>query len=261
MKDVDIIVVAPESVDYVYFRKFLHDIRYNFNEIIYVFTKDSSEFNYSSFITKDLSFVKFIHVENKSNRDWRDIATNAGIECSNADKILFIEPDFKIDVSDLLNLNVTNSVVSYYDNAFRIWPSFLLVKRDLLNKTNRNFSAGCFDQITRLDSKNFKIPMIKNKITEKNILVDHFGKFTSDLLEMTDDFYFLNESNIKFYHYAGITYNFSLCRMNNLKHLYYPSIFLNYLKESLNCDVKHDKIFTEECLKYIEIIQDYKNDI
>lgn len=257
MKDTDIIVIAPESHDYPIFRKFLHEIKRDFNKIIYVFTKDSSEFNYSSFIKDDLSFINFIHSNNKSNCDWRNVATNDGLEIVTGEKVLFIEPDFRIDRITLLNLQSNNDVISYYDNSFRIWPSFLIVKSELIKKTNKNFSAGYFDKITKLDSSNFKIPMIKQKVTEKNVLVDHFGKFTSDLLEMTDDFYFLNESDTKFYHYAGITHNFSLCRANNLKHLYYPDIFLNYLKESLNCDVKHDKIFIDECLKYIKIIQDY----
>ena len=59
MRDVDIIIVAPESLDYPNFRKFLHNVRCDFNEIIYVFTKDSSRFNYSNFIKNDLPFIKF----------------------------------------------------------------------------------------------------------------------------------------------------------------------------------------------------------
>ena len=104
MRDVDIIIVAPESLDYPNFRKFLHNVRCDFNEIIYVFTKDSSRFNYSNFIKNDLPFIKFIHSENKNNRDWRDAATNEGIDNSNANKILFIEPDFKINENILLNM-------------------------------------------------------------------------------------------------------------------------------------------------------------
>lgn len=256
MRDVDIIIVAPESVDYPNFRKFLHNVRYNFNEIIYVFTKGSTEFNYSNFIKNDLSFVKFIHSENKHG-DWRDVATNEGIDNSNANKILFIEPDFKINENILLNMNLDNDVVTYYDNSLRIWPSFLMVKKELLKKTERNFSRGRFDQITKLDNSNFKIPMIKNKIIEKNFLVDHFGKFTSDLLNLTDDFYFLNESNIEFHHYAGITHNFSLCRNNTLENLFYPLIFLEYLNESLKCGVQLDDSYKNECVKHIELIKSY----
>ena len=257
MRDVDIIIVAPESLDYPNFRKFLHNIRYDFNEIIYVFTKDSSRFNYSNFIKTDLPFVKFIHSENKNNRDWRDVATNNGIDNSNANKILFIEPDFKINKNVLINMNLNNDVVSYYDSALRIWPSFLMVKKELLKKTDRNFSAGQFDQIVKLDGVNFKGTMIKNKITEKNVLVDHFGKFTSDLLNLTDDFCFLNESNIEFHHYAGITHNFSLCRNNTLQYLHNPLIFLDYLNESLKCGVQLDDSYKNECVKYIELIKNH----
>jgi len=261
MKNTDIIIVAPESLDYPLFRKFLHDIKNDFNKIIYVFTKDSSSFNYSSFIEKDLKFVNFIYSENKPNCDWRNTATNIGLDVSTGEKVLFLEPDFRIDVNTLVNLQSNNDVISYYDNAFRIWPSFLIVKSQLIKKTKRDFSAGWFEKITKLDNKNFKIPMIKQKITQNNILVDHFGKFVSDLLELTDDFYFLNETNVDFYHYAGLTHNFNLCRTDNIKYLYNPSIFLNYLKECLNCDINCDincdDQFNNECIKYIELINNY----
>ena len=45
--------------------------------------------------------------------------------------------------------------------------AFLMVKKELLKKTDRNFSAGQFDQIVKLDGVNFKGTMIKNKITGK----------------------------------------------------------------------------------------------
>ena len=126
-----------------------------------------------------------------------------------------------------------------------------------MEKTDRNFSAGRFDQIIKLNGVNLKRPMIKNKITEKNVLVDHFGKFTSDLLNLTDNFCFLNESDIEFHHYAGITHNFNLCRNNTLQYLHNPLIFLDYLNESLKCGVLLDNSYKNECVEYIELIKSY----
>lgn len=254
MKDTDIIIVAPESHDYPFFRKFLHDVKNNFNKIIYVFTKNCG-FNYSSFIKDDLYFVDFINSDDQSG-NWYNQAINDGLDISTGKKILFIEPDFKIDKTDLLNLNPNVDVISFYETGgFRIWPSFLIVKTELINKTNRNFSAGVFEKITKLNEQNFKIPMIKQKIVQNNVLVDAFGKFTSDLLEMTDDFIFLNEIGIDFYHYSGITHNFTLMRTKEYKSLHNPKEFLNYLNENLDVNVNKHPFYVEESFNFIEILR------
>lgn len=253
MKNTDIIIIAPESHDYPVFRKFLHDIKNNFNKIIYVFTKNCG-FNYSSFIKDDLYFVDFINSNDQSG-NWYNQAINDGLDISTGKKVLFIEPDFRIDKSILLNLKDDIDVVSYYDCAFRIWPSFFMVKTELIKKTNKNFSAGVFEKIIKLDEQNFKVPMIKQKIIQNNTLVDAFGKFTSDLLEITDDFLFLNEIGIDFYHYAGITHNFTLMRTKEYKSLFKPNEFLNYLNENLNVNVNKHPFYVEESFNFIEILK------
>jgi hypothetical protein len=257
MNDVDIIIVAPESLDYPVFRDFLHKIRRKFNKIFYVFTESSGKYNYSDFIKKDLLNIEFIHSHSQSNKDWRDIATNAAIDRSSSDRILFIEPDFKIQLEDLYKLPNKCDVVSYYDSSGRIWPSFLCVKRSILNKTDRNFSAGQFDDINKLDITTNPLTIIN----KKNELVDHFGKFTSDLLSVTKDFYFLNDNNVDFYHYAGITHNFNLLRDLNLNYIHKPSEFLNYLKDNLNINILKDTCYIEESNRYIDILENKYYDV
>ena len=71
------------------------------------------------------------------------------------------------------------------------------------------------------------------------------------------NFCFLNESDIEFHHYAGITHNFNLCRNNTLQYLHNPLIFLDYLNESLKCGVLLDNSYKNECVEYIELIKSY----
>jgi hypothetical protein len=255
-KSTDIIIVAPSSIDYPVFRKFLKNVYMNFNKIHYVFTinKDlENKFNYKSFIKNYLCDSRFVYdeVNMEVQGDWRNVATNLALDKSESDNILFIEPDFKINQNVLYELP-EKDLIGFYEPITRIWPSFLYVKRSLINLTERNFSSGMFNKIYTL-SKESGLELRLNE------LIDHFGKFISDVLLLTKDYYFLNENNISFLHYAGITHNFNLCRYRYLNLIHNPKVFLQYMIDNKDPELVLDDVYLKETEEYMKLIKDFYN--
>jgi hypothetical protein len=273
MKNIDLIILGNSHIDYPFFRKFLKDISSEFNKIHYVFThrtwafvkgKDGNDDinsvpDYKEFLIKNLPFVNFKQSYFEGALDWRNEAVNLGIEQSKSDGIIFIDNDFHIDANDVINLPFEHDVISHHWGYNRICPSFLYVKRNLIDKTSRFFGTGNFNSVMMLDPSKNDPPKIKNLIVEESFFCDHFFKFTSDLLKLTNDFYFLNENNIKFYHYAGVTHNYRLCQLNELKDLRYPQEYIEYLKINLKVDVEMDERYVAEVTRHIKKVEEYFN--
>lgn len=80
--------------------------------------------------------------------DWRQAETEPCLELSDADWILFTEADFFVDNWDKLLIDIeaamqTSDIIGWYNQtAFPyIHPCFLLVKRELLEDTKKDFRA------------------------------------------------------------------------------------------------------------------------
>lgn len=224
-KNADIVVVGPADIDYPLFRKFLHDVHYSFNKIYYVISTPVEHNtrllrNLKSFIEQDLWFAEILQVPDIDGKDdWRDISTNLALNKSTSEYVLFIEPDFLITPPTLYSIP-THDIIGYYETGAteRIWPSFLCVKRSIIDKTS--------------------------KIFYPTINYDHFDLFTEECLKCTNDVFYLNEHNIEFTHYSGVTQNLTLCGLEE-----YQSVplgtsdksFITYLENSLNANVKIEK--------------------
>jgi hypothetical protein len=101
------------------------------------------EGDYSNFIRADLPFATFIDATIDEGGDWRDCAVNQLLDIMEpTEHVLFLEQDFLIkDKSFFRRLFKEDHDFLYYLERERIHPAFAVVRRDLIEKTRRDFSA------------------------------------------------------------------------------------------------------------------------
>ena len=183
----NLLMVWPLSCDYPLFRYNLKRFREYFQDIYIGFTNHHTDENYSSFVKQDLDFAHCIDIEFTSGGDWRDDAVNQLLDIMNpCTHVLFMEQDFLIkDKTFFERLFAQDHDFLYYNEGkHRIHPAFALVKRDIIEKTHRNFGA---------------VPP-----------TDHFGWFFDEVQLQTqgediDNFVKWKED---YYHLAGLTQNY-----------------------------------------------------
>ena len=179
-------LVWPKHCDYPVFRYNMKRFKDYFQDIFIGFTYHYQEEDYSNFIRADLD-AKFIDIKHGQDQDWRDEGINQLLDLMPpTEHVLFIEQDFLIkDGTFFDKLFKEDHDFIYYMEGSRIHPAFALVKRDLIERTSRDFSA----------------------VHPK----DHFGKFFDELGLLTQG------QNIEdlgvvfkedFYHMAGLTQNY-----------------------------------------------------
>lgn len=252
--DCDIITVAPRHVDYPAYRKRLKELAPHFNKIHYLFNYHSAipyAVNYSEMIRQDIPFCNFIDVDmvntNASAHWYHATLTEAFKHCTSK-YILILEPDFIFNVSEVIAAMSTfdRDVLTYSvrptpsdcegnKSFFRISPSFFMVRRSLASQTAQDFSEGMTDNYTDLDFREDGGTVLVRYPLEKLKLVDCFNKFTNDLWKLTTDICLLTDLGItNYFHYAGITHNFSLCSQGNFGGLHNTDNFVQYLKDNLD---------------------------
>lgn len=158
----DLIIVHPIHLDYPLWKKFITDNRDQFHKVIIIFTfMNAGLKDYRKFVIESMSKDKIIFIDNdevKAQDDWRNVAINKALKYSNSEWIYFTEQDFIPkgnfwrEVEDLMQ---RVEVFGYYQDT-RLHPCCLFIKRELLEKTSKNFGV------------------IKDKL-------DHFGKIQEDL--------------------------------------------------------------------------------
>ena len=256
LDNTDIIVVSQHTIDFPIFREFLHRHKSRLSSAIYVFPENNlDDYEYTEFIKNDLDFCKFVNSEEIKREDggitdWRDAATNRALEVSTADSVLFIEPDFIISDENLFKIPDNEDIVGYFDETLRIWPSFLYVKKYLIHKTHRNFSAGKHKHIFSLcgDYEHFEGNYEFKKYEE----VDHFGKFVSDLIYHHGNFFYLNENGILFDHMRGTTHNWNLFLNNTFEHLFSLEKYKEFIRKNLNANVNMHLEYKKQAIKILE---------
>jgi len=176
---IDIIVCHPYEIQYPVWEKMMRINKSYYNQLIVCFTKGKIiDRDYSQEIKERLPACyldspKVGQILPES--DWRHTAVNFALDHTIADYVLFMEQDFLIP--DLSILKDYDGETLGIMEGERIHPAFLMVKKEVVYSTDRNFAA----------------------YPEEGL--DHFDKFTSQLPEidiMPDDFY---------YHLAGFTHN------------------------------------------------------
>ena len=185
MSKVDIIVCHPYEIRYPVWEKMIRANMDYYNKLFVVFTKGNfTGKDYSgevglALLSPQVVFLDMPAVgEGFPNSDWRHTAVRYALAQSEADYILFLEQDLLIPSLKVVQ-DFKGDVLGIKEGD-RIHPAFLLVKRELINKTDRDFAA----------------------YPDKEM--DHFDKFIAQLPIPE----ILPKS--EYYHMAGFTHNEAL---------------------------------------------------
>ncbi len=143
----DLVCAWPLHLDYPLFRQFIQKERKRFNKVIVVFTQmNAGTANYQPFVTDSLAPFKVTIVrsdEPKAGKDWRNVAVNKGLSVSTSPWIYFTEQDFTPlegfwkEVGDLYK---RTDVFGAFQEG-RLHPCCIFIKRELLDKTSKDFGA------------------------------------------------------------------------------------------------------------------------
>lgn len=238
----DILVTWPRNTDYPLFRLWLEKNQDKYNKVIISWTGvEENEIHKSIGYLLPPSKAVFVDAERSDEYadDWRNAATNSGLDASESEWVWFLEPDFFMDtdmpyvLSDAMK---TNNCIGFYE-ANRLHPACLLIKRDIVEKTKRNFSANHDRQL------------------------DHFCMFTEEVENVCTPTT-LQSLDVSYYHMQGITHNYSLLRQGE-KIGYKPDEFYLYNQKCLELQPKQC-IFFQEIMEKIERERpeiDYQNTV
>lgn len=228
MLKVDVIIIWPKHIDYPLGRYNLKRFQSYFNTVTIALTDMAQREDYSEFLINSLPFCSFKRIPRaQGNEDWRDSATNALLEKGTSDWVLFLELDFLVRDERLFEIAFSElnefSALTYIEGE-RIHPAFALIKRDIVNKTTRNFAAQppAFDHF--------------------GLFFKQVGRHTS-LVDLEDIGLHKDED---YYHLGGLTQNY------HAKPYYKPNQFLTYNYLSLQLPVPHHPEFKRRMEEIIE---------
>lgn len=226
-----VFITWPVHADYPLFRFNLHKNRQYFQDIFIAFTEHNIGQDYKRLIIQDLPFVKFVTpLQIKS--DWRDDALTTMLSrATDATHYLFLEQDFLVKSYRFYEniLNTDNDFV-YFKEGDRIHPAFCLIKREIVDKTSRDFMAYPDEGM------------------------DHFGKFFKEITELIKgkeirEFGFKNKDD--FYHMNSLTQNYHCFNLG--QPLYKEKEFLSYNLNSMLVPHQIPQFY----LKQLEISEKY----
>lgn len=171
----DIVISWPTHLDYPLWREFIHENRNCFEKVIVILTQMNAGHDYRPWLQGALDKDGVISVTNdivEGKDDWRNIAVNKGLSLSNAEWVWFTEQDFlpsKNLWEELQNAPVSD--IYYASQDGRMHPCCIFIKRDVLNKTSRDFSANPpshdhFGQLQK-DLMNWDPPLVASVINPK----------------------------------------------------------------------------------------------
>jgi hypothetical protein len=143
----DLINVWPKDILYLPFIRRIKKDRHLFNQVITVISEGSPRHNYTEEIIKsipDLTVLRPNMLElTAGGKDWRDVAVKEALGRVNSDYILFMEQDFLVEdgfFGKLFKKAEGLDAVGFEDHN-RLHPACLLVKREALDKTSKDFAA------------------------------------------------------------------------------------------------------------------------
>lgn len=202
MKRADLIVSCPKDIYYPYFVELINKNRDLFDRVIVVMTQTASDRDYTADITQNLLNSSIILKYEDKTPDWRNNAVNEGLKYLVSDAVLFWEQDFLVKkgfFERLIEGLHSHDAIGFEDGN-RFHPACLLVKSELLEKTNKDFSVD-------------------------TDVGDHFYKFTKQL-KKHGDCATLDQIGLEgqYQHLAGLSQNFRLD-----SNFYGPDEFYTYL--------------------------------
>jgi hypothetical protein len=213
----DILVTWPTHLDYPLFRYNMIAYQKYFRSLTIVFSNHHMEKDYSNFIRANLSFANFIEYKG-DDPDWRNGTVNAGLNIMPKDgHVLFLEQDFFWNDKFLDKILEDYHDVIYFNEGNRIHPAFALIKRELVDKTCRDFSAY------------------------PNTFGDHFGRFFSDLILGININELGAERDKDYWHMNGLSQEY--INYKNDQPFYNKEDFLCYNNESRYLPIEHHPEF------------------
>lgn len=228
----DLIVTWPRNTDYPLWRQFIRDNRTLFEKIIIVFHETNQGYNFREFVTQAMTPDNITFVETDflpSGDDWRNWSVNNGLRESESEWIFFTEQDFfpkKGFWQDVQKGFEKGAEVIFAETGGRMHPCCIFIKKSLLNRTHKDFSA-------RPDEG-----------------YDHFGRLQKDLTKMDKvSAHVVGEKTYK--HYNGLSHNFRLMAIGEDPN-YEPRDFLDYLTKCMQVKVPLDSRFVSIVSNYIE---------
>lgn len=232
---IDVIFCHPIHLQYPLWQQQIRDQRKYFDKVIVSFTQMNAKGDYRKFIRDSMGEDNIIFVDNEpaqAKEDWRNQATNKALSFSNSDWVLFSEQDFLIYNPGLFwkmieDLAKPSCEVIGYMQDKRLHPAFLLIKRETLNKTSRNFSV----------------------IPDKE---DHFAIVAKEIDKFPKALIFDTGSENLFHHMNGLSQNMYLLQSGREPN-FRPTEFKKYCKECLEVKVPQHPDFIELFSKYVEI--------
>lgn len=180
--------------DYPLWKKLLKKYRDKFGKIILYPSRHHGFIDQEEYLKATLPETWIDPVAIKYGvEDWRQAETDPLLVHSDAEWILFMEQDFFVDDWDKLWIKVEEAMKNsdaigwWNETAFPyLHPCFLLIKREILDKTQKDFSAhpeipGCdhFAMITRdLEMLGAKITKLQDLGYENWVNAFHLGGLT-----------------------------------------------------------------------------------
>lgn len=224
----DVIVTWAKHIDFPLWRQFIRDNRFRFEKVIIVFMESNHGHDYRPFIRQAMEQDNCLFLDEPprpAHEDWRNNCINFALPFSNAEWIWFTEQDFYPQNNFWKNFGLIQPTDGYcgVKVADRLHPCCLLVRRDVLNATSRDFSA------------------------RPALGYDHFGRIQTDLELLPVQANFWDESD--WLHYNGMTQNFTMM-CDGLRPNYRERDFLDYLAKCLNVRVQLDPVFMNEVRNY-----------
>ena len=230
---VDAIVCWPDSADYPLFRDFVKYHRQYFNKFIIVFTETNQGEDYREFVKEAMEYDDITFLENgnvTAEDDWRNVAVNKALDHSSSNWVWFWEQDLMVTSGNFwaffARTMMDYDAVGWKDGDTRLHPACLLVKREFIDKTNRNFSI-------------------------KPGKLDHFAMFFTSLRLSGARIRKITYPNDLFYHMNGLSHNMALAEREE-EVTYKPEEFYQYLILCLaqpNLHPSFKKWAERECIK------------
>jgi hypothetical protein len=150
----DLVLTAIKHCDYPIFRATLKKYRDFFGKIIVFFNENNRWPYFDHFIHSEMAdlgnivFIDQVEID-WGTQDWRNVSTNEMLKYSSSEWVCSVEQDwFSQDWDELLS--ITSKAMETHDlvgwdaqvgDSFYIHPAYWFIKRSILEKTNKDFSA------------------------------------------------------------------------------------------------------------------------
>lgn len=226
----DAIICHPRDLLYPWWMDRMNKDRDLFDKVIIVMTQSNGDADYSSYILNNIERCTVIEKYDYDGIDWRQSALKRALVASGSEFVLFMEQDFLVEDGfwdEFIKQGKEYNSVGFVDGN-RFHPACLLVRRDVLDRTRKDFSVD---------------PDVG----------DHFKKFSDDLMGIGGHANMRDMKLPRWYHMAGLSQNFRL-----KENWYQPREFYTYLVGSHRLE-QHTR-WKQICAAKILQLVDYKPD-